>query len=66
MSVKIVVDFVKCSGNGICESIAPKYYEVNDAGELVLLKEDVSEEDIGSIRRTVAECPTGALSLTSV
>ena len=63
--MKIVVEWTKCSGIGICESIAPKYYEVNDDGELVRLREDVADEDVESIIRTVAECPTGALSLTS-
>jgi ferredoxin len=61
--VKIVLDYDKCSGNGICESIAPEYYHVADDGDLVLLKEQVSDQDIGAIRRTVAECPTGALTL---
>ena len=63
--MKIVVDWPKCSGIGICESIAPKYYEVNDEGELVLLQEDVAVDDIEAITKTVAECPTGALSLIS-
>jgi ferredoxin len=63
--VKIVLDLGKCSGIGICESIAPKYYEVNDEGELVLLREDVADEDMEAIAKTIAECPTGALSLTT-
>jgi ferredoxin len=63
ISVRIVVDYSKCSGIGICESIAPKYYEVNDDGELVLLQEDVADADVEAIAKTVAECPSGALSL---
>jgi len=63
--VRIVVERAKCSGIGICEAIAPRYYEVNDDGELVLLRENVAGEDIESISKTVTQCPSGALSLTS-
>lgn len=65
MSKKIVVDFAKCSGIGICESIAPEFYEVNDDGDLVLLREDVHAADLASIEKTVLECPTAALSLVA-
>jgi ferredoxin len=63
--VKIVVEWAKCSGIGICESIAPEYFEVNNDGELVRLREDVADADKEAIAKAVAECPTGALSLAS-
>jgi ferredoxin len=62
--VKIVLDRGKCSGIGICESIAPDFYEVNDDGDLVVLREGVAPEYVELIQKTVAECPTGALSLS--
>ncbi len=61
--MKICVDYGKCTGLGICESLAPDYFEVNDAGDLVLLKEDVSEEDLQGIEEAVAGCPTEALRI---
>lgn len=63
MSKKIVVDFAKCSGIGICESIAPEFYEVNDDGDLVLMRADVDAENLQAIEKTVLECPAGALSI---
>ncbi|MCW2750466.1 MAG: fdx2 [Aeromicrobium sp.] len=63
--MKVVVDFTKCTGLGICESLAPDYFEVNDDGDLVLLREDISDQDLQSIEEAVAGCPTEALLITS-
>jgi ferredoxin len=62
--MKIAVDRTCCAGLGVCESIAPKYFEVDDGGELVLLEEQVDEADRAGLDDAVAGCPTGALSLT--
>ena len=63
--MKILVDHSKCSGIGICESIAPGYYRVDDEGELHFLEAQVTDADVETVRRTVDECPTGALMITS-
>ncbi|MFA6576815.1 MAG: ferredoxin [Nocardioides sp.] len=61
--MKIEVDFDKCTGLGICESLAPEHFEVNDDGDLVLLRDDVSDDDLQGIEEAVAGCPTEALRL---
>ena len=61
--MKIVVDRDKCTGLGICESLSPKYFEVNDAGDLVLMSEHADEADLGELEEAVAGCPTEALRL---
>ena len=33
--MKVCVDFDKCTGLGICESLAPDFFEVNDEGWVV-------------------------------
>ena len=38
--MKITVDRVKCTGLGICESLAPNVFEVDDDGDLVLLTDE--------------------------
>ncbi|NRQ48407.1 ferredoxin [Aeromicrobium stalagmiti] len=63
--MKVVVDFEKCTGLGICESMAPEFFEVNDDGELVLLKEDISDEELQAVEEAVASCPTEALLIRS-
>lgn len=61
--MKCVVDHGKCTGLGICESLAPDFFEVNDDGDLVLLKEDISEHELQAVEEAVAGCPTEALSI---
>lgn len=61
--MKCVVDFDKCTGLGICESLASDFFEVNDAGDLVLLKEDITPEELQSVEEAVAGCPTEALAI---
>jgi ferredoxin len=59
--VKIVVDWNKCTGLGICESLAPDVFEVNDAGELELKLEVISDDQLSEVEEAVAGCPTEAL-----
>ncbi|AII10942.1 ferredoxin [Rhodococcus opacus] len=60
--MKIAVDRTKCTGLGICESLAPNVFEVDDNGDLILLTETVSEDREG-VREAVTGCPTEALRL---
>jgi len=61
--VKVIVDRAKCTGIGICESLAPAHFEVNESGELVLLKQDVAPDEVQVIDEAVGGCPTEALRL---
>ncbi|MDP9861149.1 MULTISPECIES: ferredoxin [Streptosporangium] len=63
--MKITIDRARCAGLGICESLAPEYFEVDGDGELVLLREDMPEEDLDGLRAAVEGCPTEALRLKS-
>ena len=61
--MKVVVDFAKCTGLGICESVSPEYFEVNDDGKLELLKADISDDELQSVEEAVSGCPTEALRI---
>lgn len=61
--MKILVDWDKCTGLGICESLAPDHFEVNDDGDLVLLDENVSEGDLQMVQEACDGCPTEALRI---
>ena len=61
--MKIIVNENRCTGLGICESIAPGFFEVGDDGALVLLREQFSEPDRTDIEEAVRSCPTLALSI---
>jgi ferredoxin len=61
--MKVIVDFAKCTGLGICESMAPEFFEVNDDGALVLHREGIADDELQSVEEAVAGCPTEALSI---
>lgn len=61
--MKILVDYDKCTGLGICESLAPDHFEVNDDGDLVLLEETVADDDLQAVEEACAGCPTEALRI---
>jgi ferredoxin len=61
--MKINVDTDKCTGHGVCESLAPEVFEVGDDGIVHLLITDLTEDMRSSLEEAVADCPTQALSL---
>lgn len=61
--MRVVVDRDKCTGLGLCESIAPDFFEVDDDGELNLLREEGESAERPSLEEAVRSCPTEALSL---
>ena len=62
-AMKITVDRSKCTGLGICESLAPNVFEVDDDNNLVLLTDEVSEDLLEGVEEAIAGCPTEALRL---
>ena len=61
--MKIVLDRARCTGLGICESIADAYFEIGDDGTLILHKDDVDPADEAAIEDAVRQCPTLALTV---
>ena len=61
--MKIVLDENKCSSLGMCESVAPDFFEVGDDGELNLLNATPPEDQRALMEEAVAACPTSALSI---
>ena len=61
--MRIVLDESKCSSLGMCESVAPDFFEVGDDGALVLLRPEGDEGQRALLEEAVAACPTAALSL---
>lgn len=61
--MKIIVDRNRCTGLGICESLAPDVFEVNDEGELVLRTGEVPDGQLTEVEEAVAGCPTEALRI---
>lgn len=61
--MRIVLDEMKCSSLGTCESVAPDFFEVGDDGALVILDPTPGPVHRALLEEACAACPTGALSL---
>ncbi|AIJ24654.1 MULTISPECIES: ferredoxin [Amycolatopsis methanolica group] len=61
--MEIIVDRAKCTSLGICESLAPDVFEVDDNGELVLKAATVPDGLRDDVEAAIAGCPTEALRL---
>ncbi|MDR3661421.1 MAG: ferredoxin [Mycobacterium sp.] len=61
--MQIEVDLAKCTGHGICESIAADTFEVQDDGTVRISDQERPETDRERMRQAVTQCPAAALRL---
>jgi ferredoxin len=61
--MRVQIDVTKCTGHGICESIADDVFEVQDDGTVLILEPDRQESDRDRMRQAVMQCPAAALSM---
>ena len=61
--MKVIVDYTRCSGIGLCEMTAPAVFEVGDDGQSHVLKHELSPDERATVEEAIAACPTGALSV---
>ena len=61
--MRVEVDLTKCTGHGICESIADDVFEVQDDGTVMIREHERPESDRARMQQAVTQCPTGALRL---
>ncbi|MCR8898624.1 ferredoxin [Gordonia sp. GONU] len=62
--MKVVLDRARCTGLGICESLASDFFEIDDDdGSLLVLKDEVAEADLMEVEEAISGCPTEALRL---
>jgi ferredoxin len=59
----VILDREKCTGLGICESIAPDHFEIDDEGQLAVLRDTIMDGEQADLEDAVRACPTGALRL---
>ncbi len=60
---KIEVDWDRCESNGICESMAPDVFELDDEDMLQIDDPTVTPANRAAVERAVASCPKAALSI---
>ena len=61
--MRVEVDLDKCTGHGICESIAEDVFEVRDDGIVHIHGDERPESDRERMQQAVTQCPAAALRL---
>lgn len=61
MAARIEVDRDRCTGIGMCESIDPDVFEVADDGDLIVLRAEITDEELA--HEAARACPAMALSI---
>ena len=62
--MRIEADRGRCDGLGMCEAMAPDFFEVGDDGTVVVLDDRPGEEHRTDVAAAVDSCPVLALKLT--
>jgi ferredoxin len=61
--VRVEVDLDKCTGHGVCESIAEDVFEVQDDGIVLIHDDERPETDRERMQQAVTQCPATALQI---
>ncbi|WP_028474504.1 ferredoxin [Nocardioides alkalitolerans] len=61
--MKIVAALDTCEGLGMCEAMAPDFFEVGDDGVVEVLDDSPGEEHRTDLAAAVDACPVLALTL---
>lgn len=63
--MRIVLDRPRCEGHGLCEEAAPALMHLDEAGDLVIDREEIEagSADEAAASAAVRVCPVAALRL---
>jgi len=62
--MQLQVDYTRCTGLGVCESIAPEVFLINEDGSMELRDPCPGQELRAQIEEAIGSCPTEAISVT--
>lgn len=61
--MRIVADRDRCEGLGMCEAMAPEFFEVGEDGTVVILDDQPDEAHRTELQAATDSCPVSALTL---
>lgn len=61
--MKAVVDQETCIGCGLCPSISPDVFEMNDDGKAEAIVDEVPGDAVDSAKESEESCPVNAISV---
>lgn len=62
--MRVQVDYNRCTGLGVCESLAPDVFSIEDDGQMHISEGHANEAPRASLADAVASCPTRALTIS--
>lgn len=62
--MKITVERERCLGAGQCMMAAPDFFDLDDDGLVVVLREDVDDAGADQVRDAVTLCPARVIQTT--
>ncbi|MGY2129101.1 ferredoxin [Blastococcus sp. SYSU DS0617] len=60
---RVQVDRERCVTSGVCESLAPEVFEIDDDGVLQVRRPEPDDDQLDDVRDAVQQCPARALAL---
>ncbi|HEY1971090.1 MAG TPA: ferredoxin [Pseudonocardia sp.] len=63
MTLRIQVDREMCCGSGRCWSAAPDFFDLDDQGIVIALRDTAPEAERDRLTRAAGQCPTGTIQL---
>ncbi len=60
---KVTVDRDACIGDGICASLCPDVFEMDDEGKSKVIKEVIGEDLHDCVQEAVDSCPVSCITL---
>ena len=63
MTARIVLSADTCVVSGMCESVAPELFEIDDDGDLQVLQPEPPVDKLDLARQAARSCPTRALTV---
>ena len=60
--MRVEVDWDRCIGSGMCTTIAPALFDLDDDGAMIVVKDTPGPDEERSLQDAVACCPVNALS----
>jgi ferredoxin len=59
----VTINDGKCQGHGRCALIAPNQFDLDDAGQVLVLRDSVPDPDLQDVEEAVMSCPEQAIAL---
>lgn len=61
--MKTIVSKDICIGCGLCPSLSPELYKMDNDGKAKAVKDELSDDEIGEAKMTASSCPVDAITV---